>query len=61
VCCVQVRHEKDEPVEDLLALVKQIVPYHMTHNAGMAHGRMRIWMGDRGCMSSRGLEGGGAE
>lgn len=27
------RHEQEQPVEDLLALVKQIVPYHMTHNA----------------------------
>lgn len=32
----QARHEKDEPVDELLALVKQIVPYHMTHNAGGA-------------------------
>lgn len=38
-CVVQVRHEKDEPVDDLLALVKQIVPYHMTHNAGMLYVR----------------------
>lgn len=28
------RREKDESVEDLLALVAQIVPFHMTHNAG---------------------------
>jgi 26S proteasome regulatory subunit N1 len=30
------RHEKEQPVEDLLHLVAQIVPYHMTHNAGAA-------------------------
>lgn len=28
------RHEKEQPVDDLLHLVAQIVPYHMTHNAG---------------------------
>jgi hypothetical protein len=33
--CSQARHEKEQPVDDLLALVKQIVPYHMTHNAGV--------------------------
>uniref|UniRef100_A0A383WPA2 26S proteasome non-ATPase regulatory subunit 2 homolog n=1 Tax=Tetradesmus obliquus TaxID=3088 RepID=A0A383WPA2_TETOB len=27
------RHEKEQPVDDLLHLVAQIVPYHMTHNA----------------------------
>lgn len=31
----QVRRDKEEPAEDLLALVNQIVPYHMTHNSGM--------------------------
>ena len=30
---VQVREEKGLPVVDLLHLVAQIVPYHMTHNA----------------------------
>lgn len=30
----KVRHEKEQPVDDLLHLVRQIVPYHMTHNAG---------------------------
>lgn len=29
-----VRREKGENVEDLLGLVAQIVPFHMTHNAG---------------------------
>ncbi|KAF6261976.1 26S proteasome regulatory complex [Scenedesmus sp. NREL 46B-D3] len=29
----KVRHEKEQPVDDLLHLVAQIVPYHMTHNA----------------------------
>jgi len=28
------RREKDDSVEDLLGLVAQIVPFHMTHNAG---------------------------
>ena len=28
------RREKGESVEDLLGLVAQIVPFHMTHNAG---------------------------
>jgi 26S proteasome regulatory subunit N1 len=30
----KVRHAKEQPVDDLLHLVAQIVPYHMTHNAG---------------------------
>jgi hypothetical protein len=34
---LQARHEAEQSVEDLLALVKQIVPYHMTHNAGAIH------------------------
>jgi 26S proteasome regulatory subunit N1 len=29
----RVRHEADLPVDDLMHLVKQIVPYHMSHNA----------------------------
>lgn len=29
------RREKEEPVEDLLELVAKILPYHMSHNAGM--------------------------
>ena len=29
----EARGEKGEGVDDLLALVKQIVPYHMGHNA----------------------------
>ena len=29
------RREKDESVQDLLDLVAQIVPFHMTHNAGL--------------------------
>lgn len=29
----RIRHDKEQPVEDLMHLVKQIVPYHMTHNA----------------------------
>jgi 26S proteasome regulatory subunit N1 len=33
----KVRHEKEQPVDDLLHLVEQIVPYHMTHNAGVWH------------------------
>ena len=28
------RREKGEEVDDLLGLVAQIVPFHMTHNAG---------------------------
>lgn len=31
------RREAEEPVEDLLELVSQIVPYHMSHNAGATH------------------------
>ena len=30
----QVRRDGEEAAEDLLALVRQIVPYHMTHNSG---------------------------
>ena len=30
----QVRRDSEEAPEDLLALVRQIVPYHMTHNSG---------------------------
>jgi len=30
----QVRRESDDAAEDLLSLVKQIVPYHMSHNSG---------------------------
>ncbi len=30
------RREADAPVDDLLELVAQIVPYHMSHNAGAA-------------------------
>jgi 26S proteasome regulatory subunit N1 len=33
----KVQHEKEQPVDDLLHLVAQIVPYHMTHNAGAKH------------------------
>ena len=29
------RREAEKPVDDLLELVAQIVPYHMSHNAGM--------------------------
>eukprot|EP00882_Tetradesmus_deserticola_P007472 GHRQ01007871.1.p1 GENE.GHRQ01007871.1~~GHRQ01007871.1.p1 ORF type:complete len:541 (+),score=254.60 GHRQ01007871.1:724-2346(+) len=29
----KVRHEQEQPVDELLHLVAQIVPYHMTHNA----------------------------
>jgi len=29
----RVRHEAEQPVDDLMHLVKQIVPYHMSHNA----------------------------
>ena len=29
------RREKEESVQDLLDLVAQIVPFHMTHNAGL--------------------------
>ncbi len=31
----QVRRDGEEAAEDLLALVRQIVPYHMTHNSGV--------------------------
>ena len=29
------RREAEKPVDDLLELVAQIVPYHMSHNAGI--------------------------
>ena len=29
------RREGEKPVDDLLELVAQIVPYHMSHNAGV--------------------------
>ena len=35
------RREADAPVDDLLELVAQIVPYHMSHNAGAAPGPQR--------------------
>ena len=36
------RREAEEPVEDLLELVSQIVPYHMSHNAGARRPRRHI-------------------
>lgn len=34
----QARREQEASVDDLLELVSQIVPYHMSHNAGGAPG-----------------------
>lgn len=36
------RREKSEGVDDLLGLVAQIVPFHMTHNAGKPLLRMEM-------------------
>ncbi len=43
-----VRRETGKGVDDLLSLVAQIVPFHMTHNAGkpISHSKMSCADGD---------------
>ena len=44
----QLRRETDQSAEDLLALVSQILPYHMKHNSGVhwecAQPMIRMWV-----------------